>query len=234
MDAAARRRPASAALGKVDFGAGVAPYCRDVEATVRDLRSYYEAEAEQRVRGTLRGRRVGLVADFIRVLEREGRRSVIDVGAGPGLDGEHFVAAGMEYVGIDLALGNARLAAERGVTVLHADLRALPFREHAFQAAWSMSTLMHLSAESVGVAVRQMADVLEPGSPMVVGVWGGDHGDVVSENGIPGQRRLFSLRSLDQNAALLASGGTIESTTTWDLGDDEWEYQLFRLRSTRS
>lgn len=205
-----------------------------MDGALSDLRSYYEAEARQRVRATLRGARVGLVTEFIQVLEREGRRSVIDIGAGPGLDGDHFVAAGMEYVGIDLALGNAQLAAGRGVTVLHADLRALPVRRHAFRAAWSMSALMHLSEDGVGAAVREMADALEPGSPMVVGMWGGDYGDVVSENGIAGQRRLFSLRSCDRNAALLANGGEIESMTTWDLGDDEWEYQVFRLRSTRA
>lgn len=216
------------------YRVGLASYCRDVDESGRDLRCYYEAEAEQRVRRTLLGRRVGLVADFIRELESEGRRSVIDIGAGPGLDGEQFVAAGMEYVGVDLALGNARLAAERGVTVLQADLCALPVRHDAFHAAWSMSTLMHLPAERVGKAVRQIADVLQPGSPIVVGVWGGDHGDVVSEKGIPGQRRLFSLRSLDRNAALLANGGKIESTTTWDFGDDAWEYQVFRIRSAPS
>ena len=152
---------------------------------------------------------------------------------GPGLDDEQFVAGGLRYIGIDLAFGNAHLAAERGLTVLQADLSAVPIRSAAFDGGWSMSTLMHVPTDHVKTVVRQMAEVLRPGAPLLVGLWGGRQRDIVSEQGVHGQRRLFSMHTFERNLELLAHGGEVEWTTTWVSGDGDWQYQVFRLRSTR-
>jgi SAM-dependent methyltransferase len=197
----------------------------------RDLRSYYEAEARLRVRAALSEQRIALIEDFITLLQSENRRSVVDFGAGPGHDGERFVGAGHTYVGVDLAHGNALLAAERNVTVVQAHLAALPFKSDSFEAGWSMSTLMHFPETEVPAAMRAMSETLQPGAPFLVGVWGGDDGDVISDSGIEGHRRFFSLRSHEQNGELLTAGGAIEWSTTWNFGAGEWAYHLFRLRA---
>jgi SAM-dependent methyltransferase len=201
------------------------------DETKRDLLRYDEAEARLRARGPLSPPRVALVDEFVALLRAEGRASVVEFGSGPGGDGERFVAAGCVYVGIDLAFGNAQLAAERGVTVVQADLAALPIRSHTFAAGWSMSTLMHLPAHQVPAAAAQMRTALRPGAPLVVGMWGGNDVDIVGERGIEGQRRPFSLRSHDHNAELLAAAGVIEWSTTWDLDATAWPYHVFRLRT---
>ncbi|MFT5531457.1 MAG: hypothetical protein ACI91O_001481 [Candidatus Poriferisodalaceae bacterium] len=63
----------------------------------------------------LKGRRVELRDAFIELLQREGRSSVLDLGAGPSGDGQGFIDGGVRYVGIDLAHGNGVLAAESGI-----------------------------------------------------------------------------------------------------------------------
>ncbi len=208
--------------------------CRDYAPTVenisRDLRSYYEAEATLRKRKPLSSMRVALIDEYILLLRDEGRRSVIDFGAGPGLDGARFVNAGHRYVGVDLAHGNAVLAGENNVTVVQAHLGALPFQPRRFDAGWSMSTLMHIREVDTADALHEMIAVLRPGAPMHVGLWGGPDGDVISEQGIDGQRRLFSLRSFRRNQELLGAFATIEWSTSWDFGPEEWPYHLFRLR----
>ena len=196
----------------------------------RDLRSYYEAEARARTRTVLSERRVAVVDEFLSLMQAERRRSVVEFGAGPGLDGARFVDAGHRYVGVDLAHGNALLAAERNVTVVQADIAALPFAPGAFDAGWSMSTLMHVPEADVSATVSELVRLLRPGAPLFVGLWGGDQGQIVSEQGVEGQRRMFSLRSPGRNRELLAASAPIEWSTTWDLGPDHWSYQLFRLR----
>ena len=197
-----------------------------------DLRAYYEAEVETRVRPLLSSRRAALADEFARFLSGEGRSSIVDFGSGPGRDGERFASAGLSYLGVDLAFGNAVLAKELGVTVLQADLLAPPFRRHSFEGGWSMSTLMHFREQDVRQAVVELAGLLRPGSPMLIGMWGGEGGDVVSEMGVPGHRRYFGLRSQEQNAALLASrSNEIEWSAVWEFGESEWEYHLFRLRA---
>ncbi len=197
-----------------------------------EIRAYYEAEAQTRVRQLLPSRRAALADEFALLLTREGRSSIIDFGSGPGRDGEHFVAAGLSYIGLDLAFGNAVWAKERGIAVLQADLLAPPVRQHSFDAGWSMSALMHLREQDVSLAVAGLADLLRPGSPILIGMWGGDGGDVMSEIGVPGHRRYFGLRSQGQNEALLGGSGVeIEWSSVWEFGAAEWEYHLFRLRT---
>ncbi|MCP5029708.1 MAG: class I SAM-dependent methyltransferase [Actinomycetia bacterium] len=196
-----------------------------------DLRAYYEEEARLGLRNMLRGRRLRLRDEFLTLLRAEGRESLVDFGAGPGLDGAGFVAADLRFVGLDLAHGNALLAAENGVTVVQGSITAPPFRPASFDAGWSMSTLMHLPRAEVAGAVAAMALSLHPGSPLLVGVWGGELGDIIGDSTITGQRRLFSHRPLEQNHDLLAAGGAIERAETWEAGEDGWDYQIFLLRT---
>jgi SAM-dependent methyltransferase len=201
-----------------------------MDIALRDLRSYYEEEARLRLRQPLTGRRVVVRDEFIDVLHAESRRSIIDFGSGPGQDGESFTAAGLDFFGVDLAHTNAVLAAERGIRVVQGSVSAPPFRARSFDAGWSMSTLMHLRQDDVPNTLSAMTAVLRLGAPLVVGLWGGQQRDVVSGTSLAGNQRLFCLRPVDVNYQLFAACGAVEHTSTWDLGPDEWEYQVFRVR----
>lgn len=196
-----------------------------------ELRSYYEEEARLGLRRPLRGRRVELREEFLVLLEREGRRSVLDLGAGPGRDGQAFVEAGLFFIGVDLAHGNCVLAAEADITVVQGSIAAPPFRPKSFDAGWSMSTLMHVPEDQIVEALAAVMIPLRAGAPFVVGLWGGERRDVIDGSKIEGQRRLFSLRSLARNRELLQACGSVEQALRWNVGPDGWAYQVFRVRA---
>ena len=199
----------------------------------QSLRDFYEEEARLRLRKPITGRRVELRDQFVALLHAEKRRLVVDFGAGPGGDGEALIAAGFDFVGLDLAHANAVVASERGVDVVQGSIDAPPFRQGSFDAGWSMSTLMHIAGDDVPKTLTAMTASLRPGAPLLVGVWGGDQGDIIGEFGLDGHQRFFSLRPFDVNLRLFAACGQIENATTWDLGPDEWQYQVFQLRTGR-
>jgi len=202
-------------------------------STVPDsLRNYYEEEARQGTRTRPpAGRRLALRDEFIGQLQAEGRRNVVDLGAGPGRDASGFLDAGISYVGLDLAHGNSVSAAERNVTVVHGSLTAPPLRPASFDAGWSMSTLMHFPEAHVPTALAAMVTVLAPGAPLVVAQWGGSLGDLVDDTELPGQQRLFSLRSFERNCELIAAAGALEHKDLWhDVGPEGWEYHVVRVR----
>lgn len=195
-----------------------------------DTRAYYEEEARRRMRRELFGQRVELRDEYLAVLAAESRTRLVDFGAGPGGDVGAFAAAGLQAVGLDLAHGNGRLAAESGLTVIQGSLTDPPFRPGSFDAGWSMSTLMHLPEPEVPTAVEAMAAVLAPGAPLLVGVWGGDRRDEIDHR-IEGERRLFSLRPADANRDLLAAVGSIERTWRWEPETvPDQDYQAFLVR----
>ncbi len=170
---------------------------------------------------------------FTETIRAEGRRSVLDVGAGPATDARPFLDASIDYVGIDLAVANAMLAAEAGATVVAASLFDLPFPDATFESGWSMSTLMHVPADQVDDAMRSICRVLVPGAPLMIGQWGGSLGDIESEHTVPGLPRLFSLRTANRNREMLECHGKIEQWEVRDAGADGWEYQAAVLRLPR-
>ena len=201
----------------------------EIDTAQQSLRAYYEEEARLQLRQPAAGRRVELRDEFVALLRAEGRRSVVDFGAGPGLDGEGFAAMGLDFTGLDLAHRNAVRAAERDILVVQGSIDAPPFQHAIFDAGWSMSTLMHIRQHDVSRVLSAMAASLAPGSPLLVGMWGGDQGEI-SGALLGGHPRLFSLRPFDVNLELLAAWGEIEDASTWDATDDAWQYQVFRLR----
>lgn len=199
---------------------------------VADLRSFYEKEAELGLRGPLRGRRVEARNKFVALLRSEARTRVVDFGSGPGRDASGFLDAGIGFVGIDLAVGNARLAAANNVSVVASSIAAPPFRPRSFDAAWSMSTFMHVPEPEAAQVAAAMAGPLWPGAPLMVGVWGGIRRDEIEQTKLPGEQRLFSLRTAVHNQTLLEAAGATEHLETWDIGPDGWEYQLFLVRAS--
>ena len=195
------------------------------------VRSYYEQEAIRQLRRHLVGPRVDWRDAFLDLLHAEERTSVVDFGAGPGRDGEGFVAAGLRYLGVDLAHGNGVLAAADGMTIIQASVDAVPIRSGAFQAGWSMSTLMHLPEPDAANAAAEMARVLEPGAPMMIGMWGGDMGDRYDTTTIEGEQRLFSQRPFEVNTAIIANAGAVVEASRHDIGADDEEYHLFLVRT---
>ena len=143
-------------------------------------------------------------------------------------DGEAFRAAGYRFLGVDLATGNARLAAEANLRVIQGSLTALPVRSSAFDAGWSLSTLMHLDEAEAALAVNEMFRTLRPFAPFVVGVWGRESEALVSSSsGTSGYRRPFHLRSFERNGRLLTSQGDLEASVRWEAASGDWDYQVF-------
>lgn len=195
-----------------------------------DLARFYEHEAANRLRGRPAGWRVEWLEEFVRIAIEDGARSVLDVGAGPGSDAPAFLSAGIDYVGVDLARTNALLAAEAGAAVIAASLFDLPFPDSTFEAAWSMSTLMHVPEAEVADALSEITRVLVPGALLMVGQWGGSLGDIDSDHTAAGLPRLFSLRTAERNRELLANHTEVVRWEVRDVGPAGWEYHGAVLR----
>src|SRR5262245_25107081 len=63
----------------------------------RDLVTYYDHEVHERAGRELPADRMARRGAYIARLLVEGRRSVLEVGTGPGRDGTAFVRAGLNY-----------------------------------------------------------------------------------------------------------------------------------------
>lgn len=200
------------------------------EAREHALAAWYDGEVERRAAQVLAERRTAERDRFAAQLGAEGRRSVVEIGCGPGHDGAAFAAAGLAWSGVDLAPASVEHCRSRGLDAHVAPVHALPFGDGAFAAGWSMSTLMHVADVDIDAALAELVRVLEPAAPLAIGTWGAA---VASEGPMPiagGAPRFFSLRTDDRRRAFVERHGTVEQWRTWPDPGSDWHYQWLVLR----
>ena len=192
----------------------------DLERAQResDLISYYTNEIQARGERELSASRVERRTAYLRQLEREGRRSVLEIGCGPGRDGQVLDAAGFAYTGVDLAPASVEACRSLGLEAQVASVLELPFEDASFDAGWTMSTLLHVADEDLHAALAEIVRVLRPGAPLAIGLWGDEvGGERVWRDGTDfGPGRFFSIRSDDALQKALGRHGMVEQWLTWE------------------
>ena len=197
-----------------------------------DLIAYYDAEARGEHRSAHGDLRLELRRRFAELLRNGEVRTLIDVGAGPGLDTALWAADGFTAVGVDLAHANVERMRDVGLAGVTGSLYVLPFRSETFDALWTMSTFVHVPHERFDEAITELLRVVAPGAPLGIGTWGGLDFEGVPEFGELRPYRFFSLASHDRWHEMLARQADVEVFETYEsTGRDGWEYQFAVLRA---
>jgi SAM-dependent methyltransferase len=198
----------------------------------RDLATYYDQEAPMRAKRTVGAERARRRDEFTRLLVDERRPSLLEVGTGPGRDAVAFVSAGIAVTGVDLSAEHVRIARGAGVDALQASVLDLPFGTRSFDAAWSMSTLLHVPNVDFDAAVSEIVRVVRPGAPVAVGLWGGPDSEGPNERDTLQPPRFFSIRSDARLRAMLGAHGQLDRFDTWtEPGTEGLHYQFVVLRT---
>lgn len=95
--------------------------------------------------------------------ERNGRptpRRLVDVGCGPA---SRLQPLGLQPIGVDASVSYAQAFRRSGGTIVVASCDALPFRDGAFDEAWSLGLFHHLPDEMAGKTVRELTRVTRAG-----------------------------------------------------------------------
>ena len=189
------------------------------------LRAFYDGELPSRTGPVAGSPRRRHLERFIAACATRTSGVVLEVGSGAGHDGGLLHAAGLGYTGVDLSAVGAGLCRARGLDAVQASATALPFRDRSFDAAWTMSTLMHLPGAGMEQALGEIRRVLRPGGLLEVGVWGAAvDGTRTDERG-----RFFRQRTDRDLQELLAGFGELVAFETWDHRPGGGHYQWARL-----
>lgn len=198
-----------------------------------DLVAYYDNEVQSRLGRDLPSERVARRSSFSELLGREGLKSVLEIGSGPGRDGQAFASAGFAYTGVDLAPNSVAACRALGLDARVASVLELPFEDASFDAGWTMSTLLHVADSDLDAALAEITRVLRPGAPLAIGLWGdavGGERHWEDDRGF-GPPRFFAIRTDDSLMTTLRRHGTVEHWQTWD-GGDGLHYQWAVLRTS--
>ncbi|MCG2620677.1 class I SAM-dependent methyltransferase [Arthrobacter sp. I2-34] len=158
---------------------------------------------------------------FIDALVAAHRHQVLEIGCGTGEDGLAFVAAGINYVGLDPSEENIHLARARHLEAVVGTPAELPFAGGTFDAAWAMDALVEVSNTDMYGVMTEIMRVLRPGAPLAIGL----------RTGLQGQDTggFDSPRSDEMVKSLFEPHGDIRSFTAWDLADGAGRYRFLVL-----
>jgi SAM-dependent methyltransferase len=200
----------------------------EAERRRADLARYYDQDADLRARRTLLPERIAHRTGFINLLRAEGRRRLLEVGTGPGIDAAAFRAAGFEVTGVDLSAAQVKLARAAGIDAHVAAAQSLPFADRSFDALWSMSVLMHMTDPDLEAALAEFARVLRSGGLAAFGTWGGDGTSGPNPDDTLQPARYFHWRTDAALTEAFERHARVERFETWPVPSAQggtWRYQ---------
>ena len=93
---------------------------------------------------------------FERYLPGLSNKRILDVGCGQGMMMDYFINKGNRVVGIDITHQSVKYNVNRGLKVIEADARSLPFESNSFDLVYSLGVIEHFQGteKALGEQVR--------------------------------------------------------------------------------
>ena len=156
------------------------------------LRQAYDNSAHARDRADLPEWKRLERSVFLSRLQTDKLKKLLDIGAGTGRDALYFAEAGCDVTCIDLSPKMVELCRKKGLKALVMDVSDLSFPASAFDAIYSMNSLLHLPKAELPAVLLELRRVLKPGGFFYFGTYGGyDHAGIY-DNDDHTPHRFFS------------------------------------------
>ncbi len=197
----------------------------------RDLARFYDQQAPERETRKVPTERQRDRDLFAGLLKDEDRSRLVEIGAGAGHDGAALRNAGFDVVALDLSIASSALCRSKGLLGIVGSGRALPLRNHSFDGAFTINTLLHMPDSGFGAAMAELIRVVRPGGPLAIGLWGGVDWETTHRDDTLEPRRRYWYRSDKALRDLLDPHGEIEHFRTWEGGLDDLHYQFCIVRT---
>lgn len=143
------------------------------DQVITDLRECYNQMAEERSQKRVAVWKEEERAHFLSLLEREGKRRLLEVGAGHGRDSKFFQDNGLDVVCTDLSPEMVGLCQEQGLTAYEMDFLSLDFPPSSFDAAYALNCLLHVPKKDLPQVLQAIHDLLKPNGLFYLGLYGG-------------------------------------------------------------
>jgi SAM-dependent methyltransferase len=164
-----------------------------------DLRAAYDGSAEARAASDRETWKHAERQAFLARLQSEGKKSLFEIGSGGGHDSQFFADHGLQVLATDLSPGMVETCRRRGLDAQVMDVLDLQLPPKAFEAAYSMNSLLHVPNADLENALLSIRRALEPNALCYLGVYGAKEAfEGILESDFHTPRRFFSFRTNEQ------------------------------------
>ncbi|GCE18751.1 class I SAM-dependent methyltransferase [Dictyobacter kobayashii] len=202
---------------------------KQVIATLRQ--SYNREKAEQRNREAKSPWKITERQHFLELLQQEKKVSLLEIGAGTGVDSLFFREHGLRVVSTDLSPDMVDLCREKGLDAHVMDFLNLDFPAHSFDAIYALNCLLHVPTSDLPLVFQKLRDLLRPGGLFFLGVYGGFEEEGIYEDDQHQPPRFFSHHTDDFMRQATAPYFDLVSFKAIPVRPQYWHFQSIILRA---
>ena len=152
----------------------------------------YEKHAHQRESSTTDKFKERERSEFLKLLKAERRKTILEIGCGPGRDAQFFQSQGLQALAVDNAPTMVKLTAEKGVPAQVLDCYDLDQIDDTFDAVYTLNCLLHIPKKDIDHIFSLIATRLNGNGLMYLGLWGGENFEGILEQDTYEPKRFFS------------------------------------------
>lgn len=194
----------------------------------------YNQQAQQRNQSEIEEWKAAERALFLSMLKNEGKRSLLEVGAGHGRDSKFFQDNGFHVTCIDLSPEMVRLCQQKGLDARLMDMIDLEFPDHSFDAVYALNSLLHVPKEELPTVLQNVHRVLRAEGLFYMGVYGGYDFEGIWEQDAYQPKRFFSFHSNEGLRQAVTPYFTLLSFRSIPLHYETLHFQSITLRKSQA
>ncbi|UOQ43561.1 class I SAM-dependent methyltransferase [Halobacillus salinarum] len=195
----------------------------------------YDQQAAQRDRSTIQQWKIRERHFFLQNLLKENKRTLLEVGAGPGKDSLYFQKAGLDVFATDLSHEMIKLCRNKGLKSAQMSFDELSFPSATFDSVWALNCLLHVPKSQLHYVLLEIRRVLKEEGLFYMGVYGGIDHEGIWEQDFHEPKRFFSFYT---NAQILQIAKSYFELVDFhdipkeDIGDGNHHFQGLLLRKS--
>ncbi len=137
------------------------------------LREHYDRTASRRDRGERAVWKLDVRQRFLLLLQEEGKRDVLEIGAGPGFDSLFFQENGLRVVATDLSPAMVELCQQKGLEAHVRDFLSLDLPDESVDAVYALNCLLHVPRADLPAVLKNLCRMLRKGGLLNAITYGG-------------------------------------------------------------
>lgn len=194
------------------------------------LAQSYDNDSNRRAANQLPEWKIEVRQRFMERLIAENKKSLLEIGAGTGIDGVYFQGNGLDVTCIDLSPESVKKCTERGLSAKVMDFYSLSFSDDRFEAIYALNCLLHVPKKDMDQVMEEIKRVLVTDGLLYLGLYGGKDSEGVWEEDWCEPKRFFSFYLDDAILEVVSRHFEIEHFSTIPLEEGNPHFQSFTLR----
>ena len=132
----------------------------------------YDNHAQEREARPLDDWKIELRGNFLALLQQEGKRTFLEIGAGAGKDSKFFQDNGMDVTCIDLSPEMVKLCQQKGLSTQVMDMANLQFPADSIDVVYTFNSLLHIPKTELPLVLKNIHNILKSKGLFHLGTYG--------------------------------------------------------------